>query len=771
MAVKTTGKVLVKKGTAKKKTVKKSSKKVPTISKSYAVNKSGQIIAKKKSYVISNGIRKARRKSIRKFADVYRLGIANMGLAELTNRDVNTYNQDAWRVEHTTYKDSVSKPVNGGKIVAYVSLHIYQSTVRSDSNMKYGIDDDFERYYEALAENPNTVYWSDNAVGTMKVEVGGRIGYQYVADSGDKTELCDVEEEGYAVEDVLDALTRDSESAWDEVQNALGPIIEMNSAMPKIIRIPSSLGEVKIGRGVYQSWFGHNTFTDTLQGNTFGVEITVEIRGRLYDSWYSPLDMQEVADCFEVQVEGEFEDYNERPSDNIHDPSPGRWERKYSGQGADTLEGAIAIATSNVAEICQEFTDYLNAEHNYVTQSNGRGYARTTTDQNDWYYNFGDSYDDFNYEQNVMSDTLLDPFTGRRIYSEALSDESSLASLLEEYLGENWRLTDYTYGNNRFELHTKSWCKDEAQDFLLTTELTRDDLERACRMVGGFEVEEYNNPLNFTVRINERIELSTKKSKRGIKMRNNIRKYGLSPWAIFGDIDDLVGDITRMYNAWENDENGRSSTQESKLFNEIDEQMEDLYAKLNSYADELEKLTKSAKKSKYSNIHRSLNKIGGFTKEDDEEEIPRTIGSKKRRVKMRKESDLPEDADDQQEQNIKGSGNAGSDLPEDADDQQDIEDAGSGNAGSLMPEDAENVTRSSKRRKGMRKFSITSGGSPDQTSYIDRYNQAPRVRSAIDSHFSDTQMLQERIDAMGKSRRNSLKNNVPTTLVTTKKRR
>ena len=322
--------------------------------------------------------------------------------------------------------------------------------------------------------------------------------------------------------------------------------------------------------------------------------------------------------------------------------------------------------------------------------------------------------------------------------------------------------------------------------------------------------------------IDNRFGKSAKKSKSGI------RKYGLSPWSIFGDIDDLVGDITRMYNVWEKDDNGRSSTQESELFNKIDEQMEDLYRTLNAYADELGRLTKSAKKSKYSNIHRSLNKIGGFTKEDDEEEeVPRTIGSKKRRVKMHKESNLPEDADDQ----------------------QDIEDTGSGNAGSLMPEDAEDVTRSSKRRKGMRKsyrggdllttvhfnddlltvaqylydagyrateedratlmggadedeqysksevdqifeyfkqiedgksvkrrkgvrkFSVTPGGSPDQTSYIDRYNQAPRVRSAIDSHFSDTQMLQERIDAMGKSRRNSLKNNVPTTLVTTKKHR
>lgn len=68
----------------------------------------------------------------------------------------------------------------------------------------------------------------------------------------------------------------------------------------------------------------------------------------------------------------------------------------------------------------------------------------------------------------------------------------------------------------------------------------------------------------------------------------------------------------------------------------------------------------------------------------------------------------------------------------------------------------------------MRKFSVTAGGSPDQTSYIDRYNQAPRMREAIDRHFipgkTDVDMLQDRIDEMAKSRRNSTGNNIPTKL-------
>lgn len=240
----------------------------------------------------------------------------------------------------------------------------------------------------------------------------------------------------------------------------------------------------------------------------------------------------------------------------------------------------------------------------------------------------------------------------------------------------------------------------------------------------------------------------------------------------------------------------------------------------------------STKKSKYAKLHKALNKIGGFTKEDDEEEIEiddddvveieddedgegkvveieseethaeeiadgeeseddnlnaQCKGCKSakafrtsKRVKMKKGEDMPADADDFQNDNQKGSGNAGSELPEDADDQQDENDPGSGNAGSELPEDADDqedqkqararkqlMTRS--RNKNVRKFSVTPGGSPNQESYAQRYSQAPMVREAISRHFPDkadksfdeVAMLQERIDNLNKSKRNKTNNGVP----------
>ena len=233
---------------------------------------------------------------------------------------------------------------------------------------------------------------------------------------------------------------------------------------------------------------------------------------------------------------------------------------------------------------------------------------------------------------------------------------------------------------------------------------------------------------------------------------------------------------------------------------------------------------KSTKKSKYARMKKALNKLGGFTKEDDEEEeseedskeeetevesedegeekpqvtdegesesdnlnesckdakSKKSLRTSKKKVKMRKAEEMPEDADDQQDINQKGSGNAGSELPEDADDVKEVNEKGSGNAGSELPEDADDAEDQKQamarknlmmrsRNKGMRKFSVTPGGSPNQESYIKRYNQAPTVRRAIDDHFGssanksfdEVQMLQDRIDAMNKSRRNTESNNVP----------
>ena len=150
--------------------------------------------------------------------------------------------------------------------------------------------------------------------------------------------------------------------------------------------------------------------------------------------------------------------------------------------------------------------------------------------------------------------------------------------------------------------------------------------------------------------------------------------------------------------------------------------------------------------------------------------------SQRKSRKTKKAEDMPADADDFQNDNQKGSGNAGSELPEEANDQQDVNEKGSGNAGSELPEDAdeqENIkesarkTRKSMNRPPVRKFSVTPGGQPNQESYNQRYSQAPMVREAIDGHmssranksFDEIAMMNERIEALTKSKRNPSGNN------------
>lgn len=241
----------------------------------------------------------------------------------------------------------------------------------------------------------------------------------------------------------------------------------------------------------------------------------------------------------------------------------------------------------------------------------------------------------------------------------------------------------------------------------------------------------------------------------------------------------------------------------------------------------------STKKSRMAKLDKKLNKLGGFTKEDDdkvevevedgkveietegeeseeeeekdeefleedEEEIEEAckgcdsqkavkgMRANKKRMKMKKGEDMPADADDFKEDNQAGTGNAGSTLPEDADDTQDDVDPGEGNAEGELPEDADeqqDIKESARKmrlarmqraknksaRKSVppvRKFSVTAGGSPDQTSYNQRYQQAPMVREAIDrgssvEKFDEVGMLQDRLDTLYKSKRSPIGNSVP----------
>lgn len=295
---------------------------------------------------------------------------------------------------------------------------------------------------------------------------------------------------------------------------------------------------------------------------------------------------------------------------------------------------------------------------------------------------------------------------------------------------------------------------------------------------------------------------SAKKSKKMNTMAKNeaIRKSGSdSIKDVYYTIDEL-GDAERFYVQRALDNAGLPS---------LDSFRNAIYDAYKAYFDDGgDSYYASAKKSKgedmdrnrYEDIQKRLNKIGGFTKEDEDEEesdveievevdgdeekpkvdvesdddnveeFIKGCKTSKKRVKMRKAEDMPEDADDQQDQNEKGSGNAGSILPEDADDNQDQNEKGSGNAGKELPEDADDQQdikeSANKKRMKMRKFSVTPGGQPNQESYNGRYQQAPMVRDAIDGHFgsktekfNEVDMMNERINDLLKSRRNPVSNN------------
>lgn len=397
---------------------------------------------------------------------------------------------------------------------------------------------------------------------------------------------------------------------------------------------------------------------------------------------------------------------------------------------------------------------------------------------------------------------------------------------------------DYGYANFAEEIKSECADMDELKERVRQeVEMVLDDVQEYINGGNQFvqqlcinateevDVDECVESICDGIEFDEDYEASAKKSKGGRMAKGKAvrKKYGLPAWSEYEKLQDSVLSVDSIYSDYENGDY-HSTEEESSLYNEIANTMDELTSLVDRYydvlaeimqdADEFEEdsMSASTKKSKLKRMNKALAKLGGFTKEDEdseeeEEEVEveseeeedgedvevivdeesedesekgcksrKSLRTSKKRMKMRKAEEMPEDADDQQDINQKGSGNAGSELPEDADDVKEVNQKGSGNAGADLPEDADDAedqkqarAKKMRSRKNVRKFSVTPGGSPNQESYIDRYNQAPTVRRAIDNHFGsnanksfdEAQMLQDRIDAMAKSRRNSDSNNVP----------
>ena len=155
--------------------------------------------------------------------------------------------------------------------------------------------------------------------------------------------------------------------------------------------------------------FGEGEWTGRCEYDISGINLNVSvvfraipvIDGELYHTEFSGLRYEVSHDSevggYSVDVYGRITDGNTQVSEELRNPRRTSWVREFEDQGAVTLDGAKAIAEANIREVYQEFMDYVNSERNYVTQSNGRGYARTTINTNGWNYNFGDSWDDIDY--------------------------------------------------------------------------------------------------------------------------------------------------------------------------------------------------------------------------------------------------------------------------------------------------------------------------------------------------------------------------------------
>lgn len=461
----------------------------------------------------------------------------------------------------------------------------------------------------------------------------------------------------------------------------------------------------------------------------------------------------------------------------------------------------------------------------------------------------------------------------RRFVSKMVEGRNLMtkSGIKKEYNGwsnfETWGFmliweNDYGYANFAEEIKSECADMDELKDRVRQEiEMILDDVQDYLNGGNDFvqqlcinattevDVDECVESICDGIEFDEDYEASTKKSQKASKMakRQAVKKNAVRK--DYYDATETVGSIKRILQSALNDLeyyddnmkiHMRTSTYglSSPILETSSGFMElyDISIDEDDYDEEDdEDYEASTKKSKYARLHKALNKIGGFTKEDDEEEIEiddddvveieddedgdgkvveieseethaeevadgeesesdnlnescKDCKSRKarkafrtsKRVKMKKGEDMPADADDFQNDNQKGSGNAGKELPEDADDQQEINEKGSGNAGKELPEDADEqedqkqararkqrMTRS--RNKNVRKFSVTPGGSPNQESYAQKYPQAPMTRQAIDRHFSakseksfdEVAMLQERIDNLNKSKRNKTNNGVP----------
>ena len=480
-------------------------------------------------FVVKDGVRKAR--SIRKFQDTYYVGLAYVGLAELSFIDEENGHSSEYDRVRRRYKGFASKDTPIGTVNATVWLRI-ETFVMNEDYGRYRADraEWHPEDYPEIENKGNISLWSENMAGMTEVNVEGEIKYWYQDRNGNSQTLYEKEEEGYAVEDVLDALTKDSEEAWGEVTIAIGDIQEANAQYeqqavqyPSTITVSAPEGPItlemkKYGNTPYEgNWTASQLYEEEGIECSFNIgiyAIVIDEEGNYTDeSWdfrngksFYQVDRNSNVEYYAVRVEGTIVDTNTQVEYNRGmNARADAWSRVFDREGAETLEGAIAIAESNIAEVYQEFKDYVASQRNYVLEHNGTGYRNTTVNTEPWDYNYGDSWEDSHYEE----------WQGNPTDSQQLEGGSGFYVFLDEYCEESGVL-DYDYGNPRKFFPSDSKYYEKERQHIMET-YTRENVERACQM-SGCTLIDYQDPLNFTISENARLQLSRKKNVRKSKM-------------------------------------------------------------------------------------------------------------------------------------------------------------------------------------------------------------------------------------------------------------
>ena len=480
--------------------------------------------------VVDKGVRKAH--SIRKFQDSYYVGIAYVGLMELTmESDEPNWHGGGKTIRKVDYRGEASTETPNAVVRVYGWLRAEQAT--NDPGRHYYSD--YSDYGDSADNYPpeNRKLWGENMAGITESTFEGGLIYEIsdVTKGGkDKRIYNGKTGQFYAIEDCLDAMTRLSEEAWGEVTIALSDyadaVDDYNltlTALPETVTINTKFGS-SINAKVESSYYGMFYSVDDWIYEA-GDGIFVKIDGRilprnLEDKSITRENVKDI-DYYEVRVTGTIADDNTQVSYKRNDYRRDEWNRVFEGEGAETLEGAIAIFEQNVAEVIQEANDYVASVRDYQTIGHGVGYQRTTENVNDWAYNFGDSADDVNYEDWLMNvgetfdyNNFDNDYSDRRDYyaKQPLSDMAY--TFKQEYVGTEYGIIDYDQYRNPVEFYPSrsSSNEDGRQKFLETH--TRDDVERVAGLV-GLKVIDYEDPLNFKL---------TASARKGVRKGRCIKK-------------------------------------------------------------------------------------------------------------------------------------------------------------------------------------------------------------------------------------------------------